>query len=183
MESNLPLHADLAMPNPLPQQAYTCQCTYLLTDFNRENGATCVVPGSHKWRRKPEDSEKVLLPYEEGGKEQAVACEAPAGSLVIWHGNTWHGAFNRIAPGLRVSVTVYFCRPFIRPLEDFIGHVPQKMLDKYGPRFAMVLQHGCVPGYSTQGERVSFTARAEKYISAFEQEIGVGLRERNDPYH
>ncbi len=187
-KSNFPLHTDCGgMPSPLPQQAYAAQCTYLLTDFSRENGATCLVPGSHRWNRNPIGNEKTLLPYEEGGKEQAAACDAPAGSIVIWHGNAWHGAFNRTAPGIRVSVTVYFCRQVLRPLEDFIGKVPEKMLeemiDKYGPRFAMVLQQGCIPGYSTQGDRVGDTARAEKYIQAYEEAAGVRTRNKSDPYH
>ena len=96
------------------------------------------------------------------------------GSLIIWQGNTWHGAFNRTAPGIRVSVTVYFYRPFMRPLEDFIGKIPEKKLEeligKYGQRVAIVLQQGCVPGFSTQGDRVSGTARAEQFVSAYRVE-------------
>ena len=108
-KSNFPLHTDCGgMPSPLPQQAYAAQCTYLLTDFSR--GERCDVPrtGESQVEPQPHWQGKTLLPYEEGGSEQAVACEAPAGSIVIWHGNAWHGAFNRTAPGIRVSVTVYF---------------------------------------------------------------------------
>jgi hypothetical protein len=178
-KSFFPLHTDCGgMPSPLPPQSYAAQSTYLLTDFTRENGATAIVPGSHKWCRTPVGSETDL-----GQNKHAIPIEGKAGSLVIWHGNAWHAAYNRTAPGLRVSVTVYFCRPFMRPLEDFIGHVPQEMIDKYGPRFAMVLQQGCVPGYSTQGDRVSDTARAEQVISAYEAVSGGGLRVKNDPYH
>ena len=181
--SNFPLHSDSAVPEPLPPQAYQAQCTYLLTDFNRENGATCAVPGSHKWCRKPTEREATLLPYEEGGKDQAVLLEAPAGSLAIWHGNTWHGAFNRTAPGLRVSATVYLVRPFIRPIEDYIGKVPQELIDKYGPRLAILLQHGTVPEYSTQSDRVSFTQRARKYVAAYEESLGSALGPKKDLYH
>ena len=181
--SNFALHSDSGLPNPLPAQAYQAQCTYVLTDFDRENGATCIVPGSHKWCRKPTSHEATLKLYEEGGRDQAVVLEAPPGSLILWHGNTWHGAFNRVAPGLRVSMTVYFVRQFIRPLEDYVGRVPQKLLDRYGPRFAMLLQQGCVPGFSSQGERVSFTARAEEVVSAYKQESGIALGSKNDPYN
>ena len=180
--SNFALHSDTALPNPLPSLAYQAQCTYVLTDFDRQNGATCIVPGSHKWCRRPTDAEAALLPYEEGGKDQAVVCNAAPGSLIIWHGNTWHGAFNRVAPGLRVSMTVYFVRHFIRPLEDYIDNVPQKLLDKYGPRFANVLQQGSVPGAKTNSGRVANTARAEKFRSAYEQEIGIKLNSKGDAY-
>ena len=109
--------------------------------------------------------------------------EAPAGSLAIWHGNTWHGAFNRTAPGLRVSATVYLVRPFIRPIEDYIGKVPQELIDKYGPRLAILLQHGCVPEYSTQGDRVDFTQSARKYVAAYEESLGSALGSKKDLYH
>ena len=186
-KSNFPLHTDSGgIPEPLPSQSYAAQCTYVLTDFNRENGATCIVPGSHKWNRNPEGEETVLLPYEQGGSEQALACEAPAGSLIIWQGNTWHGAFNRTAPGIRVSVTVYFYRPFMRPLEDFIGKISETKLEeligKFGQRIAIVLQQGCVPGFSTQGDRVSGTARAEQFVSAYRAESGVGIGRKSDAY-
>jgi ectoine hydroxylase-related dioxygenase (phytanoyl-CoA dioxygenase family) len=170
------------MASPLTQQSVVCQSTYWLTDFNRKNGGTAIVPGSHKWCRRPTDTEAALLPYEEGGKDQAVVINAPPGSLVCWHGNTWHGAFNRIAPGLRVSMTVYFVRQFMRPLEDYIGRVPQKLLDRHGPRFAMALQQGCVPGATTQSSRVANTASAEKVRSAYEQEVGVDLGSKGDHY-
>ena len=181
--SNFPLHTDSGgLPSPFPPQAYAAQCTYLLTDFTRENGATAIVPGSHRYGRGPAGRETILAE-----NDKAIAIEGKAGSLVVWHGNAWHAAYNRTAPGLRVSVTVYFYRPFMRPLENFIGKVPEetleKLIDKHGPRVAMVLQQGCIPGYSTQGDRVSDTARAEKHIQAYEEASGVVTRDKNDPFH
>ena len=84
-------------------------------------------------------------------------------------------------------MTVYFCRPFMRPLENFIGKIPEGMLErlieKHGPRIALLLQQGCIPGYSTQGDRVSDTARADQYLDAFEAKAGVKTRDKNDPFH
>jgi ectoine hydroxylase-related dioxygenase (phytanoyl-CoA dioxygenase family) len=34
----------------------------------------------------------------------AVAVEAPAGSLIVFHGNTWHGALPRRRPGYRFTL-------------------------------------------------------------------------------
>ena len=94
-ETTFTMHTDSGgTPEPMPAHAYTCQCAYVLTDYNRENGSTCFVPGSHKWGRKPKGREAILLPYEEGGAEQAVPSVAKAGSMLVWHGHTWHGAFN-----------------------------------------------------------------------------------------
>ena len=84
--SNFPLHTDSGgLPSPFPPQAYAAQCTYLLTDFTRENGATAIVPGSHKYGRAPVGRETILAE-----NDKAIAIEGKAGSLVVWHGNAWH---------------------------------------------------------------------------------------------
>ena len=68
---------------------------------------------------------------------QAVTVEAPAGSVLIWHGNSWHGAHARTAPGLRISLVTFFSRHYIRPpRETYSAKLTQEMLDRNGPRFA-----------------------------------------------
>jgi len=56
---------------------------WLLDDFTAENGATRIVPGSHKsgMGRPPEDME---IKHE-------VQAIAPAGSVLIFNGQCWHG--------------------------------------------------------------------------------------------
>lgn len=174
-DTTFSLHADSGgLPNPLPALAYTCQCTYVLTDYDRENGSTAFVPGSHKWCRKPAGREAVLLPYEEGGSEQAVASEAPAGSMLVWHGNTWHGAFNRRAPGLRVGVTNYLVRPFIRTQEDLNSMVSQEILDRNSPRFAILTQQGIAKGRHSQDDGHNKTARAAQFVASYAEESAGG---------
>ena len=70
-ETTFTMHTDSGgTPEPMPAHAYTCQCAYVLTDYNRENGSTCFVPGSHKWGRKPKGREAILLPYEKGARSK-----------------------------------------------------------------------------------------------------------------
>ena len=145
-----------------------CNLTYVLTDFNRKNGATAFVPGSHKWCRGPESHEA-----SPDNNPTAVAVEAAAGSLVIWHGNTWHGAFNRTAPGLRVSIPVYMARPYVRTQEGLIGEVPQAMLDRNDPRFAWLLQQGLIYGYKSQEDAIARAAQAGPHIQSMVEYTGV----------
>jgi ectoine hydroxylase-related dioxygenase (phytanoyl-CoA dioxygenase family) len=70
------------------------------------------------------------------GVEQAIAVEAPAGSIICWHGNTWHGAFRRRIPGLRLSIGSIFTRPYIWPRHPLREDVTQEILDANPPRFA-----------------------------------------------
>jgi hypothetical protein len=161
------LHSDSPIPSPMAPQAVVCQCTYALTDYNRENGGVVIVPGSHKFCRHPTPDEASM---KNGGNDLGVQIEAKAGSLIIWHGNTWHGAMNRTARGLRVSVTNFMVRPFIHALEDFSGNLPQEMLDRNSSRFALVTQHGVAQPRLNQEDGQMKTARANKYVSAHQKE-------------
>ena len=145
---------------------------YLLTDFNRDNGSTVLVPGSHKWCRNPVASETLIG---EGGNDQAIPVEAAAGSLLVFHGNTWHGAYNRVAPGLRVSVHLLMVRSLLRVTEHFIGRIPQEVLDRNPPRFAILTQQGVVPGYIDKDDEPAKVARAQKFVSAYEKDSGIEL--------
>lgn len=164
------LHTDTRLPTPLPVQALVCKCMYLLTDFSRDKGCTVFVPGSHQWCRNPVGSETLV-----GGSDQAVPVEAAAGSLVVFHGNTWHGACHRSAPGLRVSVHLLMVRPIIRAREDHIGRIPQQVLDRNPARFAILTQQGLVSGSIDPDDQRAKVLRSLKYISAYEKESGVRL--------
>ena len=167
-KSSFMLHTDTPLPSPLPPQSLVCNCTYVLTPFDRENGATAFVPGSHRWCRSPVGDEAST-----DENPDVVAVEADPGSLVVWHGNTWHGAFNRTAPGLRVSVPVYMSRPFIRSQEDLVGKIPQEMLDRNPPRFAILTQQGVSYGYASQDDSIARGERAARYVAAYAKESGV----------
>jgi hypothetical protein len=55
--------------------------------FRPDNGATRFIPGSHRWPEVPEDRMSDLQADVPG---QVLACGS-AGSLLIFHGSTWHG--------------------------------------------------------------------------------------------
>ncbi len=136
----LALHSDTAgAPPPLPEYAQVCNVTWIHTDYSRENGALSIVPGSHRLCRQP-------APYESDGYGddalvKPIAIEAKAGSIVCWHGNTWHGAWDRQVPGVRVNTIIYFCRSYMRPLVDFAARASEDALARHPPEFAELL--GC----------------------------------------
>jgi hypothetical protein len=100
----LPMHADPSGPMPYPYVSQVCNTTFALTDHTIDDGTTCFVPGSHRLCRQPTREEAMDL-------SSFVPLEVPAGSLIIWHGNSWHGALPRKLPGYRVSYVQYFSRP------------------------------------------------------------------------
>ena len=73
---------------------YVCNSIWLLDDFTAENGATRVVPGSHHSGIIPKDKmEDPTRPHPD-----EVVLLAPAGTVVVFNGHTWHGGtLNRSA--------------------------------------------------------------------------------------
>ncbi len=76
------LHRDELVWVHLPQPHPEVQVASIiaLEDFTAENGATRIVPGSHRWARERQPEEN----------EIAVA-EMPAGSAIVYLGSTIHG--------------------------------------------------------------------------------------------
>lgn len=105
----LGLHCD-QQSNPLPwgEQALTANATWILTDYSKESGALAYVPGSHKANRLPK------LPEDAA---HAVAAEAPRGSVILFPGTTFHGAFPKQDAGLRLCAVTYYRHEAILPQE------------------------------------------------------------------
>ena len=117
-----PMHADQGpVPPPWnPAEPHVANMNWLLTDYTRENGAFAFVPGSHLEGRLPRGDEAV---------ERAIPVEAPAGSLVMFQGGVWHGAFTKQTSGLRVSMHGLHCRSYYIPQQDFRGRVPIEFIE------------------------------------------------------
>lgn len=127
----LNLHSDnRGIPAPFPTYAQVANATWALSDYSLENGSVGYVPASHLLCRQPTPGEAL---------DAVVPVEAPAGSLIVWHGNTWHGPYPRTAPGLRISLLFYFCREYLTTQERYRNEVPREILDRNPPRFAALM--------------------------------------------
>ena len=79
------------------------------------------------------------------------AVEAKKGSLVVWHGNTWHGAFNRINAGLRANLILYWCSAALRPQEPYREQLSDAVLNANGPDFAALIGKDIFNGWMSEG--------------------------------
>ncbi len=124
------LHIDaLAVPPPMSQYAHFCNTSWVLSDYsNEEDGPTVYVPGSHLFGRAPflheQDFTREDNPY------RVVPLSAREGSLVVWHGTTWHGALPRTTPGLRVTLALMWMRSYMKPIQDWRESDPD-LLDRH----------------------------------------------------
>jgi ectoine hydroxylase-related dioxygenase (phytanoyl-CoA dioxygenase family) len=121
------------------------------------------VPGSHRHQRQPTKWESGLDGNER--YEHVIPIEAPVGSAIVWHGNTWHGSFPRKRPGLRINLSNYFCREYLQPQENYRGTIPEGFLDGEDPRLATLLGAELAHGWTTEGPVKFYERRREAAAS------------------
>ncbi len=115
------------LPEPLPDFPLCTQNAFMLDHFTEENGATRLVPGSHKTRRKPG--------WQKHGDQQVneIALTGGAGSLALWLSNTWHRHGPNSTDGPRRAVLSYYCRSWIKPFTDFRALIAPEQVSRYSP--------------------------------------------------
>ena len=100
-----PLHVDAgALPDE--QGYWVCNTVWLLDDFTTENGALRVVPGSHRWGRRPQDA----LPDPQAAHPDEVLVTGRAGDLVVMNSHLWHGGTANRTGRRRLALHAFYCR-------------------------------------------------------------------------
>ncbi|NIK57834.1 phytanoyl-CoA dioxygenase family protein [Kribbella shirazensis] len=111
-EGHQALHADFG--HPVEPGAYeVCNSIWLLDDFTPENGATRVVPGSHRRGTMPADE----MPDPAAPHPDQRQLTGRAGDVVIFNSHLWHGGtLNRTAKPRRAMHSYFAHR-----------HLPQQL--------------------------------------------------------
>ena len=101
---------------------------WALTDFTADNGATRVVPGSHKWDwdRRAE-------------RDQICQAEMPAGSVLLYSGSVLHsGGENKSHEG-RVGINITYCLGWLRQEENQYLSCPPHIAKDLDPELQELL--------------------------------------------
>jgi len=110
------LHRDDSMfPFAHPESEAMINCLWAVDHFTFDNGATHIVPGSHKW----EDPQK--LPKEHELTQGAM----PAGSVLIYLGSLIHGGGANNTYRDRTGLVISYCQGWLRQAENQYLAVPQ----------------------------------------------------------
>lgn len=135
------VHCVNQQKNAAAQQDIQVACIIALVDFTRDNGATCVVPGSHRWGydRQPQADE---LAY----------AEMPAGSIVLYRGSTLHaGGGNTTADQWRRGIHMSYCLGWLRTEENNVLAVPPATARSLSKRAQELLGYGLHDAFSDAG--------------------------------
>lgn len=119
------LHRDEAVWSDVPKPSPELQLASVIAfvDFTRDNGATRLVPGSHRWPdRWLSPAEQMACPPP--SPDQIVAAEMPAGSAVIYTGGVIHGGGANRTSTPRRGAHLSYCLGWLRTEENNYLSVP-----------------------------------------------------------
>ncbi|KAG5742693.1 hypothetical protein H9Q70_014575 [Fusarium xylarioides] len=159
-------HDDGFITIPRPHRPFGTAIMIALDSYTKTNGATVVVPKSHTW-----DSNRVPTPEE----AQPVIMEK--GSVVYFLGTLWHGGGKNVSEKERRALTVQYCQPWVRPLENQILAVDWEKLNDIPPRLVYMLGYqvgapfvGYVDGISPR-RAVERKMRAKQAVNSYNTKL------------
>lgn len=130
---NQPLHRELdayqpfIKPNP-DDPEYILFFMFAGSDFSAKNGATRLVPGSHRWRSNRHATE-----------EEVAQAEMPQGSAVVWLGKTLHGLGTNTTDTPRTGIFFSFSVGWLRQEENQYLAVPLEVAEELPERLQQLL--------------------------------------------
>lgn len=134
------LHTDdsfYRVPRPRPAIGVTMICA--IDAFTAENGATMIVPGSHKWGELGEEGEQ------RRGAVEARPLVMPAGACAVLAGTLVHGGGANRSDRPRLALINQYCEPWARPQENYFLGIPREMVREMSPKVQSLL------GYAMNG--------------------------------
>lgn len=104
-EGHQALHVDWHEPVQ-PGDYHVCNSIWLLDDFTKDNGATRVVPASHKSHSIPKES--MPDPAKTHSEQKLLLGEA--GTVVVFNSHVWHGGTINTTNRPRRAIHSYWSR-------------------------------------------------------------------------
>jgi ectoine hydroxylase-related dioxygenase (phytanoyl-CoA dioxygenase family) len=131
------LHKDQSV-YPLPDDfpPVVVNTMWAFDDFTKANGATRLIPKSHRWTdRRPT------------GREKFVYAEMPAGSVMFYPGNAWHGGGANTTDKPRLGVILEYVASWLRAQENHVLAVPRETVEQLPERLQELLGYNIFPPF------------------------------------
>jgi ectoine hydroxylase-related dioxygenase (phytanoyl-CoA dioxygenase family) len=136
-EKGQPIHADdQLIPLPKPHVPLVCNTMWALTDFTDENGATRIIPGSHRADHSPD----YFTRYD------TVPAAMPKGSVMVYNGSLWHGGGANGTSQRRIGVAMNYCAGFMRQQENQQLGIPREVAAQFAPRLQELVGYSLYNG-------------------------------------
>ena len=109
---------------------------WAIDEFTETNGATAIVPGSHRWG---DDR----IPQE----QEAQPAVMPAGSVIFYPGTLWHGGGANRSEHSRLAVTCQYCEPWLRTQENYFLGTPPEVVAEVSEDIRRMLGYSIHPPF------------------------------------
>jgi ectoine hydroxylase-related dioxygenase (phytanoyl-CoA dioxygenase family) len=136
-EQPQPIHADdQLIPLVRPHIPIICNTMWAITDFTEANGATRLIPGSHRRAEAPNPLERY----------DTIAAEMPKGSVLVWVGSLWHGGGANTTDTRRVGIAMNYCAGYIRQQENQQLGIPPRLVKTFPRRLQELVGYSVYNG-------------------------------------
>jgi ectoine hydroxylase-related dioxygenase (phytanoyl-CoA dioxygenase family) len=131
------LHRDQSIyPLPGDFPSVVLNTMWALDDFTEANGATRLIPGSHRWvDRTPASGDGI------------VHAAMPAGSVLFYVGKAWHGGGANTTDRPRLGVILEYVAGWLRAQENHVIAVPRETVAGLPERLQELLGYNIYPPF------------------------------------
>lgn len=119
---------------------------WAITDFTAENGATVVLPGSHRWPNLPAASLPEAIERADEPIEGLVPVVMPKGSVLVLNGSVWHAGGANQSGQRRLGIAVNHCAGWLRPEHNNLLAMPLDQVRTFDPALQDMLGFGVYEG-------------------------------------
>jgi ectoine hydroxylase-related dioxygenase (phytanoyl-CoA dioxygenase family) len=154
---------DLFYSIPRPRKAISVSTIVAVDAFTTENGATQVIPGSHRWDdgqiarlgseidfttaaredRVPRPSQ----PLPQGLPGRLIDVAMAPGSAIVFLGTLVHRGGENRSPKPRLALSNQYCEPWARQQENYSLAIPPERVRELSPRVQALLGYSIHPPF------------------------------------
>jgi ectoine hydroxylase-related dioxygenase (phytanoyl-CoA dioxygenase family) len=156
-ETPQPWHTDDSFyPIPRPRPMVSLSTIVAVEAFTLANGATQVIPGSHRW-----SDEQIAGDYHSGDTEtdpefarrlegMSVPVLMPAGACMVFAGTLLHRGGGNTGSATRRAFSNQYCQPWARTQENFFLAIPPAEVARMSPAVQALLGYSIHPPFMGQ---------------------------------
>lgn len=166
-ETAQPLHRDdevYSLPPPAGVE-WALIGMWAVSDFTATNGATLVVPGSHRWPR-----DRIAR------SDEIAHSIMTKGSLLLHLGSVLHAGGANASAGDRFGLSINYALGWLRQTENQVLAAPPELARTLPPRLQDLLGysvHGRILGeVGLEDPRIAVLAQSAESVASYERETG-----------
>ncbi len=119
-----PIHRDDELYDmSMPHKPLVCNTMWALTDFTEDNGATRIVPNTHRLPESPDPA----------GTYPSFPAVMPKGSVCFVSGTCYHGGGANRSDQRRWALTINYCAGCMRQQENLMLAIPHERAARFSP--------------------------------------------------